>query len=336
MNTPKTVLVTGASGQLGRRLVRELLARGYSIRAHYRSPEKADKYCPQGVEPVIGDITEPLWMYGAVKGCDYVIHGAARVSIRPLSKADTEYMYRVNVIGTKHVIDACTLGDVQRLLHVSSVAAVGGSVNGRPLDEETEFNLAGYGLPYFETKREAEDFALGANGDSLEVVVVNPSIMVSPPDRKLTEKDLRKIPKRIPVYFDFGINLVETADVIDGIIGALEKGRPGQRYILAADNLNPSKAFELANKFLGIKKPLIKIPYWGLYLLACISELIYLFKKKKPKLNRNVVRLVGLKLYYSSEKAQRELGYTPKPLAETLAGILKKVKFVRDTHNKRK
>ena len=287
MNTPKTVLVTGASGQLGRRLVRELLARGYGVKAHYRTPAKADKHCPKGVAPVIGDITEPLWMYEAVKDCDYVIHGAARVSVRPLSRVDSEYMYRVNVIGTKHIIDACTHSDVKRLLYVSSVAAVGGSVDGHTLDEDTLFNLGGYGLPYFETKREAEEFALNANGDSLEVVVVNPSIMISPPDRKLTEKDIKKIPKRIPVYFDFGINLVETADVIDGIIGALEKGRPGQRYILAGDNLNPKKAFELANKFLGIKKPLIKIPYWGLYLIACISELIYLFKKKKPKLNRN-------------------------------------------------
>jgi len=325
MSNQKKALVTGASGQLGRRLVRELLKHNYTVKAHYRSQEKADRYCPSGVEVVLGDITSPGWLPDAVKGCYYVIHCAARVSVRPLNDQKTNYMYQVNVEGTRAVVDACKRGNVRRLLHVSSVAAVGGSVNGTPLDEQADFNLAGYDLPYLETKRKAEEYALQANGDSLEVVVVNPSIMISPPDRKLTEKDLKKIPKRIPVYFDFGINLVETADVIDGIIKALDKGQSGQRYLLTGDNLNPEKLFEIGKKYFGIKKPFIKIPYWLLYLLGCISELLYLFKKKRPKLNRNIVRLLKLKLYYTSEKAKRELGFNPKPLEKSVEDILKAV-----------
>ena len=325
MANQKTVLVTGASGQLGRRLVRELVKQDYTVKAHYRSQEKGDRYCPLGVEVVLGDITSPGWILDAVSGCHYVIHCAARVSVRPLSAQKTEYMYRVNVEGTRAVVDACKQGNVRRLLHISSVAAVGGSADGTPLDEQADFNLAGYGLPYFETKRKAEEYALQANSDSLEVVVVNPSIMISPPDRKLTEKDLKKIPKRIPVYFDFGINLVETADVIDGIIKALKKGQSGQRYLLTGDNLNPEKIFEIGEKYFSIKKPFIKIPFWGVYLLGCISELLYLFKDKKPKLNRNVARLFKLKLYYTSEKAKRELGFNPKPLEKSVEDILKAV-----------
>jgi len=326
MSENKKVLVTGASGQLGRRLVRELLKHNYNVRAHYRSKQKAAKHCPDGVETVFGDITSPDWLADAVKGCDYVIHCVARVSVRPLDTEKTEYMYRVNVEGTKSVVNACKLSGVKRLLHVSSVAAVGGSINGTPLDENTEFNLAGYGLPYFETKRESEEYALKANSDSFEVVVVNPSIMISPPDRKVTEKDLKKIPKRIPFYFDFGINLVETADVIDGIISALEKGRPGERYLLTGDNIGPKKLFEIAGKHFGIKKPFIKLPYRGVYLLSYISELIYLFKDKKPRLNRNVARLFKLKLFYSCEKAKRELGFNPKPLEKTVEDILSAMK----------
>ncbi|MCP4583136.1 MAG: SDR family NAD(P)-dependent oxidoreductase [candidate division Zixibacteria bacterium] len=316
------ILVTGASGQFGRRLIRELIKRGYIIRAHYRSQEKADKYRPDGVEIALGDMTKPDWIDDAVAGCDMVIHGAARVSVRPLSRVDTEYMYKVNVAGTRAVVEACVKAGVRRLLHISSVAAVGGSADGSILDETAVFNLAGLGMPYFETKRESEEIALSANSDKFEVVVVNPSIMISIPDREITAKDLKKIPKRIPVYFDFGLNLVETADAIDGSIRALENGRPGQRYILGGDNIGPQKLFAMGEKYFGIKKPFFKIPMWGIYIAGLIAEFVYLFKNKKPKLNRNITKLLKLKLYYSSNKARNELGYKPRRLSRTLEDIL--------------
>lgn len=328
MSNKKTVLVTGASGQLGRRLVRELLRHGFRVRAHYRSQEKADRYCPPEAKPVLGDIVTPDWLDKAVNGCDYVIHGAAKVSLRPLKNPD--YMYRVNVEGTRAVIDACKNSAVKRLLHVSSVAAVGGSVNGQPLNEEAVFNCAGYGIPYFETKHDAEILALEANDDFLEVVVVNPSIMISPPDRKLTKKDLKKIPNRVPAYFDFGFNLVETADVIDGIIKAMEKGRPGERYILAGENLDPEKAFKLAEKYFGIKKPVIKIPLWSLYIIGMIAEIVYLFKSKKPSLNRRASKLLKMKFVYTSDKARSELGYIPRSLAESIERILSNIDESQD------
>ncbi len=325
-DNPK-ILVTGASGQLGRRLVRELIKRGYTIRAHYRSRKKADKYCPDGVEPVFGDITKPAWLTEAVEGCAIVIHCAARVSVRPLGKTDTAYMYKVNVDGTRAVVDACLKAGVRRLVHVSSVATVGGSTDGSILDEAAPFNLAGLGMPYFETKRESEEIALAANSDKFEVVVVNPSIMISLPDRKITGKDLRKIPKRIPIYFDFGINIVETVDVIEGVIKAMEKGRPGQRYILGGDNIGPEKLFALGKQYFGIKRPFFKIPIWCLYLVGAFAEILYLFKNKKPKLNRNIVRLLKLKLFYSSDKARKELGYEPKPLSKTLSELVSALKI---------
>lgn len=322
MTDKPKILVTGASGQLGRWLIRELIKSGYQIRAHYRSRKKAAKYCPDGVEPVFGDIIEPSWLAGAVKGCDIVIHCAARVSVRPLSRADTAGMYKVNVDGTRAVVNACRKTGVKRLVHVSSVAAVGGSADGSILDETATFNLAGLGMPYFETKREAEEIALAANSQKLEVVVVNPSIMISLPDRKRTEKDFKKIPKRLPAYFDFGINVVETADVVDGVIKAMEKGRPGERYILGGDNIGPEKLFALGEKYFSLKQPYFKIPMWLMYVAGLIAELLYIFRNKKPKLNRNIIRLLRLKLFYSSEKARRELGYEPKALSKTLEEIL--------------
>ena len=320
------LLVTGASGQLGRRLIKELLGKNYRIRAHYRSEEKASRYCPEGVEKVLGDITNPDWLDKAVSGCDLVIHCAAKVSVRPLNKRDTEYMYKVNVEGTRAVVDSCLRGGVKRLIHVSSIAAVAASTDGTPVDETAKFNLGGFDLPYFDTKHEAEQIALAATGESLEVVSVNPSIMVSLPDRQMSEKDRNKIPKRIPVYFNFGLNLVYTQDVIEGIIAAIDKGRPGERYLLTGENFNPKRAFALAKEYFGIKKPYLKVPLFCFYLAGALAEVIYVFRHKKPKLNRKIARLLKYKLYYSHEKASQELGFKPKDLEGIVQEIVRYLK----------
>jgi dihydroflavonol-4-reductase len=171
---------------------------------------------------------------------------------------------------------------------------------------------------------------LAANSSRLEVVVVNPSIMISPPDRPVTERDLRKIPKFLPAYFDFGLNVVETDDVIFGIIGAIEKGRPGERYLLTGENVNPHRLFELSKRYFGISKPLIKIPVSSLYLAALLTESWAKLTGKNPKFHRGLARLAHLRFFYSCEKAKRELGYNPKPLEKTIEAIIGKLK-VRGT-----
>lgn len=324
MSANDFILVTGASGQLGRKVVRRLVELGYPVKAHFRSQEKAVTWCPRGVTPVLGDLTAPGWLSDALYGCRYVIHCAAKVSLRP---AELEPMRLINVGGTKAVVDACKQAGIKRLVHVSSVAAVGASEDGRPIDETAPFNLAGYGIPYFETKNESEHLALEANGEQLEVVVVEPSIIIAPPDREVSAEEWAKMPERIPAYFDFGLNVVEAADVVNGIILALQKGIPGQRYILAGENIGPDRAFELAEKYLKIKRPFIKIPRWGLYLLGAISEIVYAGKGKKPRLNRSVARLARLKFYYSSAKANRELGWIATPLEDTIERILAKTPY---------
>jgi dihydroflavonol-4-reductase len=321
MSDRDLILVTGASGQLGRKVVRRLVELGYPVKAHFRNQTKADQWCPRGVTPVFGDLTEPGWLPNALDGCRYVIHCAAKVSLRP---APLEPMRQINVGGTQAVVDACLKSGISRLVHVSSTAAVGGSENGIPLDETAPFNLAGYGIPYFETKHEADQLALAANGKHLEIVVVNPSIIISPPDREVSSEEWAKLPRRLPAYFDFGINLVEAADVVTGIILAMQRGIPGQRYILAGENIGPQRAFELAEKYLGMKRPFIKIPRWGLYGIGLLSELAYLGKGKKPRLNRSIARLSRLKFYYSSAKANYELGWIASPLEDTIQRILAK------------
>ena len=315
-------MVTGASGQLGRRLVPRLIEAGFIVKAHYRSREKAQKYCPSEAEPIFGDLLEPSWL-DAVRGCDIVIHCAAIVSLRPRPNT---LMKKVNIDGTRAVISACKTNGVKRLIHVSSIITVGGSKDGQPLDETAPFNLGVYKIPYIDTKREAERIALEADGSGLDVVVVNPSIMISPPDRELTAKDLKKIPKWVPVYFDFGLNIVETDDVVTGMISAIDKGRPGERYLLTGENLYPKKAFEFGAEFLGIKRPIIKIPIRTLYPVAAVMEIIARLRNKRPKFHRGLARVARYKFFYSYEKAKTELGYSPTPLRESLERIIPSIK----------
>ncbi len=326
MSQYQNILVTGASGQLGRRLIRKLLALGYRVRGQYRSNEQAARWNPDGVEIVIGDVLEEGWYDRAVAGCDAVIHGAAWVTMR---NVDMDLMRRVNVEGTIKVAEACRKSPtVKRLLQVSSVAAVGGSADGKPLDENTEFNLWRYRIPYFITKKMSEEEAFARNGAELEVVAVNPSIMISTPDRIVTAADLAKIPKRLPFYINIGLNLVNAEDVIDGIISALERGRPGERYLLTGDNIDQDKAFRLTEYYLGMKKPWLRIPYpffvfTGL-ILDTVTRFRRIFKKdvRAPKLGYNFARLAKYRFFYDASKAKRELGFNPRPIERSIEEIL--------------
>lgn len=316
------ILVTGANGQLGRRLIPRLLNAGYYVKAHYRNSEKAAKYAPAGIETVTGDFRNPDWVTRAIDGCDIVIHGAAKVSLRP---GKLEEQRTVNIDGTKAIIGACRKLGVRRLIYVSTIVTVGASPDNKPVDESVPFNLGRYKVPYIDTKREAEELALAANSPELEVVVVNPSIMISPPDRPVTKRDLRKIPRMLPAYFDFGLNVVETDDVISGIIAAIDKGRPGERYLLTGENIDPERLFELSKKYFGISKPILKIPVSTLYPVALLTEVWAGITGKRPKFHRGLAGLAHLRFFYSCDKARRELGYNPKPLEQTLENILGKL-----------
>jgi len=321
----KRIMVTGASGQLGRKLTKELIRQGYRVRAHFRTAEKAARWCPPEAEAVYGDLLNPSWLYRAVDDCDAVIHCAAKVSLR--QRPDDE-MYRINVAGTAHVVSACMSSGVKRLVHISTIGAVGGSTDSTALDEFASFNLSGYGIPYFETKRKAEEIVLGVNGGTLEVVVVNPSIMISPPDRKVTRADLDRIPSWIPFYFDFGLNFVQTEDVIDGILAALNEGRAGERYLLTGENVDAKRAFALAKDYLDIRRPVLKLPHGLLYLAGLIAEAIRLFPNPiqrvfpAARLNRNLARLMRLRFYYTAHKAEKELGFHARPLKESIEQLL--------------
>jgi len=309
---------------LGRRLIPKLISQGYRVKGQCRNLKKAERYLQPEVAMVVGDIRDKSWMPQALAGCDYLIHSAAMVSLRPV---DYQEMKSINIDGTKNLVEAARKAFVKRFLHISSVATVGGSIDGRPLDENANFNLAGYGLPYFETKKEAEEIILAASASGMETIVLNPSIILYPPERKITRTDLKKIPQIIPFYFDFGVNLVHADDVIEGIISALERGRNRERYILAGDNIDTLRLFAVAREFFRIRRPWLKIPVSLLYPVGYVGELLYRLRHiggphgKGPRVNRGIARLAKLRFFYDISKARKELGYNPRTIEEFLHEI---------------
>ena len=266
---------------------------------------------------------QPGWLDDATTGCNAVIHGAAKVSLRP---GQLETQRKINVDGTSAVISACKKNHVRRLIYISSIVTVGASEDGIPLDENAPFNLGGYNIPYIDTKRAAEELALRDNGPDLDVIVVNPSIMISAPDREIKASDLKKIPRFLPAYFDFAINLVETEAVVNAIVAALIRGRPGERYLLTGENVDSKGAFEIAEKYLSIKKPFLKIPMWFLMPTGAGVEFISFVRGKRPKFHRGLAKLARFKFVYNNKKAIDELGFNPRPLENVVDEILRKIR----------
>jgi dihydroflavonol-4-reductase len=326
MNKKKVkILVTGASGQLGRNLVQNLVLRGYNVRAHYRTPDKAREYCPTGVETVYGDLIDGNWVAEAVDGCDIVIHCAAWVSLR---NVDYHKMYSVNVEGTQKLLKVAQKKGVRRFIHISSIATIGGSVNGYSIDENAPYNFDHLKIPYFETKRLAEKTALKANSDKFEVIVLNPSIMISPVKKYAVAKFINNMPRFIPFYFDFGINIVRTVDVVNGIIESINKGRPGHRYILAGENIDSVKVLSLLYRYLDIGRPKIKIPYFLIYFLGLLFDVFGFLRRMisrgfpAPKFGHRLAQLAKFHLYYSSKKAETELDFKAQSVEDTLRKVI--------------
>jgi dihydroflavonol-4-reductase len=250
-----------------------------------------------------------------VRGCEVVVHTAARYSY---DRADAKEMEAVNVRGTRNVLEAAAGAGVRRLV-VTSSSGTCGPVRGRPATERDappEWELR---VPYKRTKLEAERLALEAS-DQLEVVCVNPTTVVGPGDRRPTPsgKMVRDLVEgRMHAYLRrAGINVVAVQDVARGHALALERGRPGERYILGGEDLWLREAFALALEAVGREPPRVAVPWSAVYMAARVADGLGL---KPDLLLLDEVRLARLPLFFSSEKARAELGYRPRPATEALA-----------------
>lgn len=321
------VLVTGATGFLGGWLVRRLLEEGHDVRIIKRPNSSLEEIEGLPLDIFAGDVTDLPSLEAASRGVDSVFHLAGLIAY---SRAQREAMERVNVTGTANVIEACKRTGVRRLLHLSSVVAIGASFDGKvPLTEDSPYNISGLDLGYFETKRKAEALVLDAIAkNQLDAVMINPSTIYGRADaKKGSRKTQIKVAQgKFPFYPPGGVNVVAVEDVVEGILAGWKKGRTGERYIMSSENLLLKDAFDLIANAAGVKPPAIGLPRPAIFAIGKVGDLLEAIGKKGPLNTENAWTAV-LYHWFDSTKAQRELGIKFRPASYA---IEQSVKWMKD------
>lgn len=319
------VLVTGATGFLGGWLTRRLVAEGCDVRILSRSGGCGEELAGLPLEVAAGDVTDPASLAAAARGVDSVFHLAGLVAYSRRRRAEME---RVNVDGTAHVIAACRTAGVRRLVHVSSVVAVGASRDGRPLDEDAPYTMSGLNLGYFETKHRSEALVrAAARAGEVDAVIVNPSTVYGAGDARKGSRGLQvKVARgRFPFYPPGGASIVAVEDVIDATVAAWHRGRTGERYILCGDNLLFREIFAIIAREAGVRPPSIPLPRAAVFALGKIGDGLEALGLKGP-LNTETAWMAVLYHWFDAAKAMRELGFRPRPAAEALAASVRWMK----------
>ncbi len=308
-------LLTGATGFVGSAVARTLAARGHRLRLLVRPTSDRRNLAGLDAELALGDLTDAASLARAVSGCQYVFHVAADYRFWV---PDPDAMLRANVEGTLAIMRAAQQAGVERIVHCSSVAALGWTADGSPADETTPTNEADFIGTYKRSKFLAERAVLDlVRHEGLPAVVVNPAAPVGPRDIKPTPtgKMIRDAAAgRMPAYIDTGLNIVHVDDVAEGHALALERGQVGERYVLGGENLLLKDILILVAEIVGRRPPRIELPEAVLWPAAWLMEGFARLTGIPPMMTRDHIKMARHRMFYSSEKARRELGYSPRPV----------------------
>jgi dihydroflavonol-4-reductase len=312
----RRILVTGATGFIGSNLIIELHKQGYNVRAFHRKDSNTSTINRLDVAHCLGDLRDESSLYKAIEGCDIVFHTAAIVSFWKKKRAE---QLAINVGGTRHVVEACLKFGVKKLIHTSSVAALGFRKDGGLIDETTQYNW-GIRNSYRYTKHLAEIEILKGIKKGLQATIVNPSIVIGPRDFNIHGGQFILGIKRghIPAYINGGMNFVHVSDVVAGHISAAKQGRSGEHYILGGVNLTFKDFFDIVACEIGGKSPKLKVPNWLVKTIAKTSEFIGNITNTKPSLTSDLISSIGMNNRYSIEKAKKELSYFPTPIENAI------------------
>jgi dihydroflavonol-4-reductase len=316
------VLLTGGTGFVGSAVVRALIASGAAVCTLVRAGSDQRNLDGLAVERRTGSLEDPASLRQALAGCTALFHVAADYR---LWVPNPQAMYRANVDGTRELMRAAMDARVTRVVYTSSVAVLASFTDGRSADEATPVSLPDMIGHYKRSKflAEAEVKKLAAAG--LPVVIVNPSTPIGPRDIKPTPTGrviVDAASGRIPAYVDTGLNLVHVDDVAAGHLLAYERGRIGERYILGGENMALADMLGAVAELCGRRRPTIKLPRAAIYPIAAVAETVARVTGREPFVTVDALRMSRKKMFFSSAKAERELGYRARPVREALADAL--------------
>jgi dihydroflavonol-4-reductase len=313
------VFLTGATGFVGHHVARELAARGADLRMLVRRTSRMDHLAGIRGETHVGDLGRPETLQSALAGCDAVVHVAAdyRLWVR-----DHRDLYRSNVEGTRTLLERARAARVPRFVYTSSVATMHFFADGRVTDEDTPVDLADMVGHYKRSKFLAEREAMAAAGAGQSVVILNPTTPVGSHDAKPTPTGrilVDFLNRRFPAYMDTGLNLVDVGEVARTHADALTQGVPGRPYILGGENLTLKAILDRLAVITGLPSPRFRIPFAVAAAYAVWEETFTgRLRRREPRATLEEVRMARKKMFASSERARRELGFRVVPVEPAL------------------
>jgi nucleoside-diphosphate-sugar epimerase len=326
------ILVTGGTGLVGSHLLFELLGRGKEVRAIRRPGSRLDSVCRifsyyapdkpelfKRISWVDGDVCDPSSLDEAFVGVDEVYHCAAFVSFR---HSDYDLIGTVNIKGTANVVDACLHHGVKRLCHVSSIAALGTSEDGSPVDERTPWNSGVRHSPYGLSKFAAEREVWRGIEEGLQAVIVNPSVILGPGEpHKASCRLFAAIEKGMAFYPPGANGFVDVRDVARVMASLMDNGIAGQRFLISGGNYPYREVFSTMAEILGTKPPRYKVPAIGLKAIWRFNAIISFILRINAELTRETARNAYITAAYDNTKIRNVLGYEFHSLEEILRNV---------------
>src|ERR1700690_185449 len=310
--------LTGATGFVGSHVARALAEQGADLRPLVRSNSNLKNIQDLKADLFTGDLRDPASLEKGIAGCDAIFHVAAdyRLWVR-----DPDEMYRANVEGTRAILAAARKNNVRRVVYTSSVATMGFTANALA-DENSPVDLGKMIGPYKRSKFMAEQVAIEAARAGQDAAVVNPTTPVGERDIKPTPTGrivVDFLKKKFPAYVDTGLNLVDVTECARGHVAALEKGRTGERYILGGENLTLKQILDKLAAITGLPSPKIKLPYAVALAAGVVDEVVTgRILGREPRATIDAVRMGRKKMFITSAKSERELGWKVIPVDNAL------------------
>src|ERR1700678_2004028 len=317
------VFLTGATGFVGSHVARAYTAEGADLRLLTRATSKLDAIEGIAADVVVGDLRQPESLRAALRGCDALVHAAAdyRLWVR-----DPKEMYAANVDGTRELLRIAREEGVAKVVYTSSVATMGFKADGTIVDEMTPVSLAEMIGHYKRSKFLAEQEAIAAARAGQHVMILNPTTPIGPGDAKPTPTGriiVDFLNKKFPAYVDTGLNLVDVTEVARMHVVALDRGTPGERYILGGENLTLKQILDRLSAITGLPSPTMKVPHAVAMAFAFFDvNITGKLRGKEPRATVEAVRMGRKTMFASSAKAERELGFRVLPVYNAMRAAI--------------